>query len=754
VGLLSPADWKGAYIGLPKEAGNPESPLLWKQYEVDVPSEKTFLHVNSLGYHEVYINGAKVGTEVLSPSMSQFNKRSLAVTYDVSQHIRQGRNDLLIWLGRGWYQPGLPGVVYEGPLVKAQLETLSGGRWHTPLVSDASWACRESGYTGSSIWRYGNFGGEIVNAAQLLDGFTAQQLDAAGWGKARQIDVPPHSVSPRMTEPNRILETIQPVGITALEKGSWLVDMGKTLTGWVEIKVPPLKKGQEITLDYCDHLIDGKPVKQRQTDRYTASGAKGETFRHRFNYHGFRYLTISNLPAQPSLGDIQALLIHTGFRNASSFQCSDPEMNAIHDMIHYTLRCLSLGGYMVDCQQYERLGYGGDGNASTQTAQTMFDMSPLYANWMQAWADCIREDGGMPHTAPNPWGAGGGPYWCGFIITASWNTYINYGDARLIEKYYPAMLQWLGYVQKHTVDGLLAPWPDTDYRHWFLGDWATPQGVNQRDKMSVDLVNNSFVSVCYATMQKIAAYLGKTDDAALYAGKNEQLKKLIHERFFNSADNSYATKSQVDLIYPMLAQITPEQLVPAVTQTLFTETEQNKNGHLAVGLVGIPVLTEWAIGSRSADWMYGMLKKKDAPGYLNMIENGATTTWEHWDGQRSRMHNCYNGIGAWFYHAVGGIRPDENHPGYRRVIISPQTPAGISWAKVSKETPYGPVAVHWEINDGMLSLALTVPPGCTALLELPDHVRKYTLNGKNRRKKATNELSAGKYQIVYQASEI
>ncbi len=751
VGLLSPTDWTGSYIGLSDEANNPESPLLWKQYEINELAGKTYLYVNSLGYHEVYLNGSKIGIDVLSPSMSQFNKRSQVITYDVSQYARQGRNDLLIWLGRGWYQPGLPGVVYEGPLVKAQLETLKSGKWNTLLASDASWACRESGYTGTNVWRYGNFGGEKVEADKLLDDFTASTLDAVAWTKAQEVDVPPHDVSPRMTEPNRIRENIRPVDISPLEKDAWLVDMGKVFTGWVEIKFPALKKGQEITLEYCDHLVDGKPVNQRQIDHYIASGKNGEFFKHKFNYHGFRYVKISNLSTQPSSGDIQGYLIHTDFRNASSFQCSDPDMNAIHDMIMNTLPSLSLGGYMVDCQQYERLGYGGDGNASTQTAQTMFDMSPLYANWMQAWADCIREDGGMPHTAPNPWGAGGGPYWCGFIITASWNTYINYGDARLIEKYYPVMQHWLEYVQAYTVDGLLDKWPDTDYRHWFLGDWATPRGiVDQRAKPSVDLVNNCFIAVCYSTMEKIAAYLGKTNDAAIYAGKGEQLKKLIHERFFDSTKNNYATGTQIDLIYPMLAQVTPGSLVPAVIQTLYTNTEQNYDGHLVAGLVGIPVLTEWAIRNRSADWVYGMLKKKDAPGYLYMIENGATTTWEHWNGARSRMHNCYNGIGAWFYHAVGGIRPDEAFPGYRRVIIAPQTPVGISWAKASKETPYGAVVVNWEIKDGALNMELMIPPGCTALLELPDHIRNYKLNGRKYAVKSSKEIPSGKHQIIYQ----
>ena len=747
ISLLALDDWTASYIGFPVEAGNPECPLLRKQFEINEIAEKIYLYVNSLGYHEVYLNDKKVGMDVLSPSVSQFDKRSQVVTYDVTPYIRLGRNDLMVWLGRGWYQSGLPGVVYEGPLVKAQLEGLTNGQWNTLLATDDTWTGRESGYAGIGNWRAWQFGGERVEAGKLLADFTASTLDAVPWSAVQKLNVPEHAVSPRMTEPNRIQEEIRPVKISPLGKDVWLVDMGKALTGWVEIHFPELKEGQEIVLEYFDHLVDGQPVYQGQMDRYIASGKKKEVFRNKFNYHGFQYIKISNLSAQLLLDDIRAYLIHTDYQGVSSFQCSDPDMNAIHDMIQYTLRCLSLGGYIVDCPQLERLGYGGDGNACTQTAQTMFDLSPLYANWMQAWADCIREDGGIPHTAPNPYGAGGGPYWCGFIITASWSTYINYGDSRLIEKYYPVMQHWLEYVQKYTMDGLLDRWPDTDYRHWFLGDWATPEGVDQTAKLSVDLVNNCFISVCYSTMEKMAAFLNQTNDAAAYAEKKEHLKKRIHERFFDNEKNSYATGSQIDLIYPMLAQVTPEALIPAVTQTLYAETEQNKDGHLATGLVGIPVLTEWAILNRSADWVYGMLKKKDYPGYLYMIENGATATWEHWNGARSRIHNCYNSIGSWFYQAIGGIRPDENFPGYRRVIIAPQIPAGIRWAKVSKETPFGTLSVDWEMKDGMLHLNLVIPTGSTAWLELPGNVRNYTLDGKQY--SSSKEIPGGNYKVVY-----
>jgi alpha-L-rhamnosidase len=422
-------------------------------------------------------------------------------------------------------------------------------------------------------------------------------------------------------------------------------------------------------------------------------------------------------------------------------------------MIFYTLRCLSIGGDLVDCPTIERLGYGGDGNASTETAQIMFNMNPLYTNWLQAWADCIRDDGGMPHTAPNPYSAGGGPYWCGFIITASWETYLNYGDTSILEKYYPVMQKWLGYVDKYSVNGLLKRWPDNDYRGWYLGDWATPTGIDQMAESSVDLVNNCFVAVCYDNMQKIAQVLGEKEDAKLYTQKKTKLQEQIHQHFFDSAKNSYATGTQIDLTYPMLAGVVPNELIHPVTQKLFNETENNRLGHFACGLVGIPVLTEWVVKNQAVDLMYSMLKKKDYPGYLYMIENGATTTWEHWNGDRSRIHNCYNGIGSWFYQALGGIQTDEITPAYRKVLIQPQIPQGIIWAKTFKETPYGPLVVNWELKEKTIELHVEIPIGIEAGVFIPAGTKEYNMDGKeynlSGEKSEIVGLKSGKYNINY-----
>lgn len=749
IGLLNPSDWKAVYIGSDTLSGKPQSPLLWKHFQWNQKGTKAFLHVNSLGYHEVYLNGKKVGDAVLAPAVSQFDKRSLIVTYDVTDLLEKGENDLVLWLGKGWYQDGLPGVVKGGPFVRAQLEEFEDGEWRTSLVTDSTWKTRESGYVSTGTWRPWQFGGEEIHADCVLPDLGAETLNAVSWNTTVLAAIPEHQVSPQMAELNGIREHLHPLTCKASGDSAWIYDLGTNLTGWTKIQFPPLEKGQKIRISYCDFLDDkGEFRDHLYEDYYIASGAdSAEVFSNKFNYHAYRYLKLTNLKEAPALSAITASLVHTNYSGESFFACSDKDLNAIHDMIHYTLRCLTLGGYMVDCPQIERLGYGGDGNASTPTVQTMFNLSPLYMNWMQAWADCMREDGSMPHTAPNPYAAGGGPFWCGFIITASWQTYLNYGDRRLLDRYYPYMQQWLEYVAHYTVDGLLKKWPDTSYRNWYLGDWATPVGIDQTNPLSVDLVDNCYIAVCYQTMSKIASLLNKADDSRGYKAKYDALTKRIQETFYDVKKNTYASGTQIDLVYPMLAGVTPDNLKETVLKTLYEVTANRFQGHLATGLVGIPVLTEWAVKNGQAEWMYQMLKKRDYPGYLYMLDNGATTTWEHWNGERSHIHNCYNGIGAWFYQALAGIMPDESQPGYKHIWIKPQVVNDISWVQASKDTPYGLLKVRWEKKDASFVLDVQIPVGSSASVSLPFPVENVRVNGQPSESKETLDLESGSYRI-------
>ena len=753
IGLLNNNDWQAKYIAFNTESGFRECPQLFSSFDVDEPEAKYLLHVNSLGYHEVYLNKQKVGKGLLTPAVSQFNKRSLINTYDVSDFIQKGQNNVLLWLGSGWYTSGLPGVVNDGPVVRAQLEKVTGRNRQLIVATDDSWKGRVSSYTRYGNWHSNRFGGEIVDGTFSKNDLQEDNPDRE-WNSVSVIDIPSHKVSPQMVEVNAVKDTLTPRAIIEIGKDTFLIDFGKNLTGWLDFHFPSLQKGQKITMGYCDHLIENRKFNDRnQNDTYIASGNLPETFINKFNYHGFRYVRVAGLTEIPDTDSIKAYLVRTDFEVASGFECSDPDLNAIHNMLNYTLQCLSIGGDMVDCPQIERLGYGGDGNASTLTAQTMYNMNPLYANWLQAWADVVHDDGGMPHTAPNPYPAGGGPYWCGFIITASWKTFQNYGDTLVLKKYYPVMQKWLGYVDKYTVDGLLMRWPDTDYRGWYLGDWATPEGIDQTAQASVDLVNNSFIAVCFSDMQKIARVLGKSEDENMYASKKKILQKKIHETYFNGENNTYGTGTQIDLAFPMIAGVVPGNQMEEVKGSLYRETNETWNGHFACGLVGLPVLTEWVVENQTPDLMYSMMKKRDYPGYLYMIDNGATTTWEHWNGHRSRIHNCYNAPGSWFYQAVGGIQPLEEFPAYQKVSIQPQIPEGITWAKTYKETPYGKLMVDWKINSGKMEMIIEVPVGMEAEVAIPEGTQEYLVDGKNYSVPERNtvvEIKSGKYNISYE----
>lgn len=756
IGLLDKSDWTASYIGYPSEKRFHSSPQLRKTFSLDRADKKGIylLHVNSLGYHEIYMNGKKVSDDVLSPAVSQFNKRSQIVTYDVTPFLKAGNNDLVIWLGSGWYTEGLPGVAGNGPVVRAQMEQLYQGTKETIVYTDSSWKGRESEYASFNDHHWG-YGGEIIIANQETRGKVFKKPDALSWESVVTVEIPVHQATPQAVEPNRIRETIHPARIEKLNDSVLLVDMGKGITGWFDITFPPLEEGTQITMVYADHLnTNGDLPNQNQVDKYIASGSGTESFINKFNYRSFQYVKISNLKQAPQLTDIKGHLIHTDFETASSFECSDEDMNRIHNMVAYTLRCLSIGGYLVDCSHLERLGYGGDGNASTPTAQTMFNLAPLYNNWLQAWADVIREDGGMPHTAPNPFSAGGGPYWCGFIISASWNTYQHYGDQHILEKYYPVMQQWLGYVDAHSVDGLLKKWPNTNYRNWYLGDWATPEGVGNPDHIderSVDLVNNCYLSYCFNQMMNIALVLGKgSEEANYYLQKRDALRGKIYETFYDEEEGIYATGSQIDMIFPMLVGAIPEELREKVTDKLIERTTNEFGGHLNTGLVGIPVMMEWAVWNHQADFIYSMLKKRSYPGYLYMLDQGATATWEHWNGERSRIHNCFNGVGQWFYQAIGGIRMNPGMTAYSEFLVDPQIPEGITWAKTTQMTPYGKIAVHWELHDKKMTMEVEVPVGSTARLIPPKGTIAIQVD--NKPIPVSNDplfLDSGKYFVNY-----
>lgn len=706
VGLLGGVE--GDYIGMDTKDGDVRAPLLRRQVQL-AGGKTTFIHVNSLGYHELYVNGHKTGEQVLQPAVSQLDRHSLIVTYDVTPFIKDGENDIVIWAGQGWYKDHTFQAQHKGPLVKAEIDQLLDGSWQVVAKTDRQWQASASGYGDTDSWYPLQFGGERVDGREVPADLSSATLDGRTWSPAEVVSVAGMTAMPQMFAGNRIISRVRPVSMSEIRPGQWLVDMGRVLTGGLELHLHGAAARDTITMEYTDYIpVGGQFESQGESDVYIAAGRTEEVFRNKFNHHAYRYVRIGLTNSRP---DVYGLQLTGTDDEVSTFACSDADVNAIHDMISYTMRCLTFSGYMVDCPHLERMGYGGDGNSSTMTLQTMYNVAPTFMNWLTAWGDVIDTDGSLPYVAPAG-GGGGGPYWSGFIIQAPWRTYLNYADPRPMQRLFDKMDLWLQYVDKHSRDGLLQPWPDTKNRMWFLGDWLAPDGVDVGGQSPL-LVSNCFVSECLASMSAMARVLGRDDSK--YEKRRTDLNKRIHEAFYHADTQTYGTGSPLDMSYPMLVGAVPASLCDTVKNQLILRSRTVYKNHIAVGLVGVPVFTEWAVRHQAADLMLSLLKQPDYPGYLHMIANGATTTWEYWNGERSRVHNCYNGIGTWFYQALAGILPDAGQPGYRHCTIKPQRPEGITWVEASKPTPYGTMSVRWDES----ALSVSLPVGTTATVYVP-----------------------------------
>ena len=696
------------FIGCHTCDGWAETPMLRKTFTITANDLKhhdfqtiTFsVEVVSLGYHEVYVNGTKVGNCELQPAVSQLDKRALATHYDITPYIHEGDNELMLWLGQGWGRIyGTPAAVRAAVMKEVSDEECSLADY--VVWTDSTWEASPSPYSYTGSWQPMQFGGERYDAQAKPTWRQAATYDATGIG-----------IRNNEFGGNSIVDTLEIQEIEREADGSLLLDFVRVVTGWFDAVFETMAQGQEVTMEYLDHR-DAKPP-FTETDTYVSDGEGRDLFRNRFHAHAFRHVRIKGA----NIVYARALqLSAVDPAGGATFECSDPRLNAIHDIVKYTLSCLTFSGYMVDCPHIERMGYGGDGNSSTNTLQTLWDVRPTYRNWVQAWADAMDSTGDLPYVAP-AFRTGGGPYWQSFIVKAPWSSYLNYGDMSLMWDYYHLMKRWLDHVEAHSVDGILQPWPDSERHAWFLGDWAVPNGVEKGGE-SVLHVSSCVVSECLAAMEQMARLTGHHDDALLFAQRRQKVDTAIHRHFYHPESHTYACGTPLDQCYALLLGIPPDSATAsAVKAQLLDDCHGRYRNHIAAGLVGVPVFTEWCIRERQADLMATILRQPDYPGYLYMIDHGATTTWESWDcgrpgrEDRSRVHNCYNGIGTWFYQALAGIRPDPDQPGYRHFFVDPQRVAGVDWLRASKPTSYGTISVD---IDGE-KLRVSVPPKTTATL--------------------------------------
>jgi alpha-L-rhamnosidase len=728
VGPLSAADWTGQWIGVDWMDNN-EGPLPWLRKTVTLPQAPTraTAYVCALGYYELFVNGRKVGTDVLSPAVSDYGRRGLYVTHDITSYLSEGRNCIGLWLGRGWSLGVLKNAGNVGPMVKAEMTITYEDHDATTITTDATWKTHRSHITPLGKGTSGSYGGELVEAEKEIVNWSEMDCDDSGWPAATVHHPPTPIIAAQMMEPNRRLDEVHLAAVRPIENG-YLLDMGRNYTGWFELDLPDdVPRGTKIAMEFADkQLADGRYQTYGQRSEYVARGGGGERFCNRFNYAAFRYALVTGLPRAPKPEEVRGWLITTNFPATSSFSCDNPLLNQIHDMMCWTYKCLSLGGYTVDCPHRERLGYGGDSGTSMEMGMLNYRTNAFYAKWAADWRDSQNEQGDVPYTAPYAQDAGGGPVWSGFCITMPWQVYLTYGDRRPLEEGWPVMKKWLAFIDTKMSDGLLQPYVGIGCAgspQWnFLGDWVPPgrkQGKDRVDDLSTLFFNNCYLVYCLQLASKIGHIVGDDAQAERYANQANQLSKTLHAQFLNADGATYANGEQTYLVMPLLFGITPRSLVPKVMEALEQDITVNCDGHLNTGMHGNYFMTKYLIAQRRNDLLTLMHTQRDFPSYGNMIANDATTIWEEWDGDNSQIHNTMISVGLWFIEGLAGIQYDERSPSFQHFTAAPGVESGLRQVDASLTTGYGRISSKWHVDGSMFSWELVVPPNTTATVIMP-----------------------------------
>jgi len=688
-------------------------PWLRKSFELTEQPNDAFAYVASIGFHELFVNGKKVGDSVLAPSISDLSRRARYVTYDITPYLQKGQNAIALWLGAGWAKWEHYRVA-DKPLVMAEIDVSLPDGMTASLSTDKTWKVHPSSTTLMGAWKPGQYGGEHIDTRKHLPDWNTAGFDDSEWASAKTY-APELKLSAEKIEPNRKMATLEPVGIEEVQPGIYRVDMGRNFSGWTEMHFWG-EPGKKIELSFSEHP-DGSINYNLQSACTLDDRGRG-IFRNRFNYSSGRWITISGLSQPPDLAEIKGYVIHNDYRRTGKFECSNPLLNQINDTVLWTFESLSLGGYVVDCPHRERMGYGGDAHATMEMALNHYGMGAFYTKWIEDWRDVQKPDGDLPYTAPTHWG-GGGPAWSGICVTLPWAMYERYADQRILEETYPTMQRWIAFLETQSRDNMLVKWGG----NWdFLGDWVPPRDSDEEgrvDEYSTLFFNNCYYLYNVKRVAEIADLLGRGNEAEAYRKKAEKIRKAVHQEFFNPKNNTYANGTELYMALPLLVGLTPENLREPVMKALEDEILIAQTGHVDTGIHGTYFLIKLLTELDRSDLIFEMASKRDYPSWGYMLEQGATTIWENWTGDISLLHSSFLSIGAWFIEGVAGIRVDPQQPGYKHFIIKPNVVGDITWAKGELHSIHGKIVSDWKLEDGTFTLNLTIPVNTTATVHIP-----------------------------------
>ena len=775
VGLLTESDWQGQWIGMDhanawdREDEHSRLSARYLRTEFDLEPKairQATLYVSGLGMYETYINGQKVGDDVLAPAPTDYRKTILYNAYDVTtllqktQTLPKGNNSLPIGrvglgllLGNGRYYTmqqnkktyKIANFGYPKLRLNLIVEYADGTR--KVISTSDKWKIHADG----AIRSTNEYDGEIYDATKDLGDWTQPGFDDSQWLDAERVAIPTGTLRGAMSPNMKVVKTLQPKSV--MQKGDAVViDFGQNIAGWLNLRLNGTKAGDTITIRYAEKLdaesnLWTENLRHAQsTDRYIANGKENNLWWHpTFVYHGGRYAEVKGLKGRLVPGDFIVEVVSDALTETGTFETTDTILQKIYHNAFWGV-LTNYKGLPTDCpQRDERQPWLGDRTRGCYGEAFLFDINTLYAKWVRDIAEAQREDGCIPDVAP--------AFWNYYSDNVTWPAALpmaldmmirQYGDDQPMRRFYPDVKRWLAHLKyQYQHDGLM---PRDKY-----GDWCVPpekeELIHSKDPARVTdgtLIGTAYYYKVNCMMAGFARRQGLDDDAAYFADEAELTKKAFNRKFLTVRratttvpghilypDSTFYGNNTVtaNLLPLAFGMIEDDYVKQEVEKNIIKNIITDNGGHVSCGVIGIGWLMHGLTDMGRSDMAWLLATNKTYPSWGYMTEKGATTIWELWNGDTaSPKMNSGNHVMllgdliSWLYEDVAGIQSAD---GFRHITLKPDfTVPEMDNIRASYQSIYGPVVSQWKKEQGRLLWHVEIPANTEATLCLPDGTKK------------------------------
>ncbi len=709
-----------------------------REFELAEVTSGTVLHLSAQGLYRAFLNGVRVGDDLLTPGWTCYDDRIAYQSYDVSALLKSGKNRLEIWLGDGWYRSRLMWALNPipntwGNRIGAFAELVAGGK--TLLKTDATWRSGFTPVTGNGIYHGEDFDARI--AAVDTHGVEVLAFD--------QALLVPHEAA--------AVKELSPVAANGhwADGDAMVYDFGQNCGAYARIAVQG-PAGSNVRVEFSevlgpDRAFDNRNFRSARAEQhYTLKGEGVETYAPMFTFFGFRYARVT-LRGGAKLQYIHQIPVTSVPVQAGGFTCGEPSVNRLVLNTIWSQRSNFIE-IPTDCpQRDERLGWTGDAQVFAGTACWLADCESFLKKYLRDVRHDQRPDGAVPHFSPDPtrlhpiddrgdWAGSTG--WGDAIVIIPWQLYLHYGDTGVLTENFPAMVKWLDFVWGISNGPIVRP-PSVWGAHGFtFGDWIQPVGDNRKPRPTIadDCAATIYHFISTDLAARIAGLIGDPMEGKLRE-RAETIRAAFKHEFF-SPSGRIAHNDQTSWSLAFLYGLVPPDYYEA-GKAYFRRVVEDTDGLIGTGFIGTPAILPALTMHGMADLAEKIFLNRKVPGWLYQVDRGATSIWERWDAlgedgtiydpdMNSYNHYAYGAVCQWLFEGVAGVAPVAEKPGFDEVILNPLILPALSPVQAWHNCRHGRIEAGWALDGDHVTYLVALPDGCTGRLSHSGQRTKVTLD--------------------------